>query len=239
MFKNVKTPKGSETRARILDAALTRFRAHGLDGTTMREVAEAAGMSLGAAYHYFPSKDAIVLAYYDQVQDEHARRVHEALPGRKLLADRLRAVIHTKLDILAGDQKLLGALLRYTGEPNHPLSFLGPGTRRFRAESISLFARALEGEKLQKDVRTLAPTAFWALHMGLLLFLLYDDSPKQSRTRALADGAVDLAVRLLSLAGNPLLTPIRRKVLALLSAAGLQPDPNENARTQAAAVTPA
>ena len=239
MFKNVKTPKGSETRARIVEAALGLFRERGLDATTMREVAEAAGMSLGAAYHYFPSKDAIVLAYYDQVQEEHARRVRGGPPGKKVVADRLRAVIHAKLDILVGDRKLLGALLRYTGEANHPLSFLGPATRRLRNESIALFAEALEGEKLQKDVRTLAPTAFWALHMGLLLFLLYDESPNATRTRALADGAVDLAVRLLSLAGNPLLAPIRRKVIALLNVAGLMPYPDEIARLQAAAVSPA
>jgi AcrR family transcriptional regulator len=192
-------------------------------------------MSLGAAYHYFPSKDAIVLAYYDQVQEEHARRVRDTLPGTKVLTDRLRAVIHAKLDILADDRRLLGALLRYTGDASHPLSFLGPGTRRLRQESTALFADALAGERLQKDVRALAPTALWALHMGLLLYFLYDESPGQARTRALADGAVDLAVRLLSIAGNPLLAPLRRKVVALLNGAGLLPGVEEIARYQAPA----
>ncbi len=94
MFKTTKTPKGTETRARIVSAALERFREYGLEITTMREVAAGARMSLGAAYHYFPSKDAIVLAYYEQLQEKHARRVRDTLPGTKVLAGRLRAVIH-------------------------------------------------------------------------------------------------------------------------------------------------
>ena len=61
MFKTV-TAKGEETRDRIYNAALTLFRQRGFDATTMRDVAGAADMSLGAAYHYFPSKDALVLA---------------------------------------------------------------------------------------------------------------------------------------------------------------------------------
>src|SRR6476469_10656324 len=84
MFKTV-TSKGEDTRDRIYNAALALFRERGFDATTMRDVAAAAGMSLGAAYHYFPSKDAIVLAYYDRVSREHARRVAaEAAPQKSL-----------------------------------------------------------------------------------------------------------------------------------------------------------
>ena len=36
----------------------------------MREIATGAGVATGAAYYYFDSKDAIVLAFYDQAQQE-------------------------------------------------------------------------------------------------------------------------------------------------------------------------
>src|SRR5688572_14850529 len=121
MFKTA-TPKGAETQARILDAALTLFRERGFDATTMREVASQAGMSVGAAYHYFPTKEAIVLAYYLQVTTEHARRVREELPGARSLNEKLALGINIKLDILRDDRPLMGALLRFTGQPSHPLS---------------------------------------------------------------------------------------------------------------------
>src|SRR5215472_16886720 len=134
MFKQLQATKfragSSETRAHILQTALDTFRTRGMDAATMREIAKAAGVTLGAAYYFFPSKEAIVLAYYDSVQAEHRARVQAALAnGSHDLFERLQIAFHCKLDILNGDRKLLGTLFRYTGEPEHPLSVLGAGTR--------------------------------------------------------------------------------------------------------------
>ena len=72
----------NDTRQRVLAAALKLFRRRGFDRTTMRDVAEEAGMSLGAAYYYFASKEAIVLAYYDEQQQGHARLARAKLAER-------------------------------------------------------------------------------------------------------------------------------------------------------------
>jgi AcrR family transcriptional regulator len=212
------------TRAHLLAAALAVFRERGLEATTMRDLAAAAGASLGSAYYYFPSKEAIIQAYYDDVQTEHARRLGAALAEARLeFRNRLRAAFHTKLDILQGDRKLLGALFRYTGEPSHPLSALGDGTRKNRLESVAVFRSAIGEERLPEDIRVVLPTVLWALHMAILLYFIYDDSPEQQRTRRLVDGVLSLLVRVLSLAKLPLLKPVRGSVLALLREAGLLP----------------
>jgi AcrR family transcriptional regulator len=66
------TPKSEATRQRILSAALRVFRERGFDAATMREIAAEAGVAVGAAYYYFDSKDAIVMAFYQQAQQEMA-----------------------------------------------------------------------------------------------------------------------------------------------------------------------
>jgi hypothetical protein len=66
--------------------------------------------------------------------------------------------------------------------------------------------------------------ALWALQMGLLVMFLYDDSEGQRRTRRLADGALDLTLKLLVLAKLPVLKPVRTKVLGLLREADLLPE---------------
>src|SRR5262249_35852661 len=165
----------------------------------MRDVAAAAGVALGAAYYYFPSKEAIVIAYYDRVQSEHTRLMNEVLHNGKLdLKERLRMMLHTKLDILRNDCKLLGGLFRYTGDPEHPLSVLGKGTEFCRQDSVTTIMRAIGDERLPEDVRQLLPAALWALQMGILLFFIYDSSPDQRRTRKLIDGSIDLAMGLLT-----------------------------------------
>src|SRR5688500_10232292 len=86
-----------ETRRKILDTALSLFRTNGFDATTMREIAGRVGLSLGAAYYYFPTKDAIVAAYYDQVQVEHLEKATAAFSRCKSLRERLLAAYHTKI----------------------------------------------------------------------------------------------------------------------------------------------
>ena len=224
MFNSMKTAKGEETRRRVHEAAMALFREKGFDATTMRDVAAAAGMSLGAAYHYFPSKEAIVMAYYASLQDEHARLVDDAVRAHPATRDQLAAALHSKLRIVRDDRKVLGALLRFTGDPHHPLSFLGPATRPIQLRSIATFAAPLRGAGLPADFVPVAALMLWALHMGLLLYLLYDESPEQERTHRLADGAIALFLSAMKLIRLPLLKPLRTRMTAVLRDAGLLPD---------------
>src|SRR5262245_66595468 len=134
MFKDVirARPQRSgseETRRQIVETALALFRERGLEATTIRDIAASAGLSLGAAYYYFKSKEAIVGAYYDYVQQEHQARAREAFARGSALRQRLRAAFHPKIDIVQADRRLLRALFRYGGDPDHALSWFGPAKR--------------------------------------------------------------------------------------------------------------
>jgi len=207
-----------------LQTAIELFRVRGLEATTIREIAAASGVALGGAYYYFASKEAIIQAYYDGVQAEHEQRVREGLAAGKLdLKSRLLLAMHTKLDIVQGDRKLLAALFRFTAEPEHPLSPLSPSTRSVREQSLAILSLAIGEERLPDDIRSVLPMALWALQMGILLYFIYDTSDGQQRTRRLVDGAVTLLVRVLSLAKLSVLKPVRGSVFALLRDAELVP----------------
>jgi AcrR family transcriptional regulator len=223
---NSRTRKGEETRRRVQEAALALFREKGFDATTMRDVAAAAELSLGAAYHYFASKEAIVMAYYNAVQDRHDAEVRALVRETPAVRDRLVAAFHGKLRIVADDRKMLGALLRFTGQPEHPLSFLGPATRDIQLRSIATFGVLLHGAAPADEDAALEALALWAMHMGVLLYFVYDDSPGQARTHRLAEGAVDLFVAALRLLRFPLLRPLRRRLAGMLGDAGLLPHPD-------------
>ena len=49
--------KSERSRALILEAALQLFSKQGYRGTSIREIAEAAGLSTGNVYHHFPDKE--------------------------------------------------------------------------------------------------------------------------------------------------------------------------------------
>lgn len=224
MVKNdPSTGKGAQTRRHIFTCALKLFREKGFDATTMLDVANAAGVVKSAAYYYFPSKEAIIQAYYEAVQAEQERICDEVFGQTEELKRRLAIAMHSKFDLAKEDRGLLGVVFRYTGEPRHPLSCLGKGTGKIRERSIAVFERAIAAESLPKDLHQLLPLALWALQMGLLVMFIYDDSPAQQRTRKLADGALNLTQKLVTLAKLPLLRPIRTKILALIEEAELLP----------------
>jgi AcrR family transcriptional regulator len=53
-------------RQQIIDAARARFASHGFARTSMTDLVEASGLSVGAIYRYFKSKDQIVAAICEQ-----------------------------------------------------------------------------------------------------------------------------------------------------------------------------
>ncbi len=213
--------KSDATRARILDAALTLLRKRGFDQTTMRDIAEAADMALGAAYYYFPSKEAILLAYYARNQDDHEARVSVALGQASGLRDKLGVVMHEKLEAVKRERKLLGAIVQRLADPSDPISAFAKETRAVRQQSMALFLRALDGEPLSPPLRQLVAPALWMLHMGFLLYFIHDRSAGQKKTHQLVDDTLDLVAPLIYLGQTPQTAPLVAQLGRTLSRAGL------------------
>lgn len=196
------TSKGEATRQHILDAALAAFRDRGFANTTMRDIAKAAGMSLGAAYHYFDSKDAIVAAYYEWMQQEHERRFASAAEGATVAA-KIKSILGTKLDLLRSDRKILVALLATLADPDHRLSLFGRGTSALRDRSVEMFRVAFDGAGLPEELERLAGYAAWMAHLGVMIYFVHDDSKAQARTHLLANAVADLFGFIVPLASVP------------------------------------
>jgi len=58
--------RGEETRSHLLQAAEDCFAQSGYDGTSVAEICRGAGVSKGAFYHHFPSKQDIFLELLDR-----------------------------------------------------------------------------------------------------------------------------------------------------------------------------
>jgi AcrR family transcriptional regulator len=224
LMKTTSKTMGEKTKERILQTALALFRVRGFEVTTIRDIATAAEVATGAAYYYFPSKEAIVSAYYDEVQRLHVEKVREELRDKDRLRERLGVVMHSKLEILKDDRMFLGALFRYTGDPDHPLSVFGKGTQAQRSHSVAIFQEALAGTSVSEELRVLLPWALWLGHLGMILVFIYDKTEGQQRTHKLVDGMLDLLTRFVELTSSalvrPLIQPFETKVLGMLREAG-------------------
>src|SRR6202453_5506138 len=62
MANAIQAAEEPSTRHRILQVALTLMSQKGVDGTSMRDLASAAGLNVASLYHYFPSKRELLEA---------------------------------------------------------------------------------------------------------------------------------------------------------------------------------
>src|SRR4051812_422557 len=92
VLKTRTTPKAEETKRRIYEAALQLFRDKGFESTTMRDIAREAGVALGGAYYYFASKEAIVLAFYEEMEERGDQATAQAISKNKKLRERIRVI---------------------------------------------------------------------------------------------------------------------------------------------------
>lgn len=87
---NAPSDRSAETRARILDAALSEFSAYGLAGARMDRIANTAAVNKALIYYYFESKENLYTAALEMISGKIRDRsmalfLSAATPGERLL----------------------------------------------------------------------------------------------------------------------------------------------------------
>ncbi|HXP88261.1 MAG TPA: TetR/AcrR family transcriptional regulator [Bryobacteraceae bacterium] len=212
------TPKAEETGRKILESALALFREVGFDAATMRDIAEKAQVATGAAYYYYPSKDAIVMEFYRRSCTEMQPRIEAALKPAAGLESRLRELIQVKLVHFAPNRGVLRALLRNGADPAHPLSPFSAETKEIRDIDLAWFRRILVdcGMRIPRDLEPHLPGVLWFFQMGVIFFWVIDESPRQARTARLLELATRSVATLIRLSALPFMRPVRKTALQVI-----------------------
>jgi len=218
MLPTKATPKAEETGLKILNAALELFRQEGFDSATMRQIAQKAGVATGAAYYYYPSKDAIVMDFYRRSCDEMAPKIEAVIRDHGGLERRLRELIRVKLTQFAPNRGVLRALLKNGADPQYPLSPFSIQTKEIRDADIAAFRRILaDGSvRIPRDLEPHLPGLLWFFQMGVIFFWVIDESTNQERTDRLLELATKSITSLIRISGVPLMRPVRKAALELI-----------------------
>lgn len=101
------------SRDRILTQALPLFATQGYGGVTMREIARAAGLTIGTLYHYFASKRALYLAVLDGAYGRAARHwATEVLHGPNDPQQKLRVYVREYCAFVAANHDFVRLIKR-------------------------------------------------------------------------------------------------------------------------------
>jgi len=214
-----KRRKGEETRAHILATALELFREKGYEETTMRGIAEAAGVAVGNAYYYFKSKEHLIQAFYEHTHYEHMEASREVLARERGLRERLLGVMRAKLDTIMPYHQFAGVLFKTAADPKSPLNPFSADSLPIRQQSTDLFAEVVKGadNRLTAELTAELPNLLWIYHMGIVLYWIHDTSPGCAKSYRLMEYSVKLVLRLASIFQFPLLRPFMKELLAMVA----------------------
>jgi AcrR family transcriptional regulator len=105
---------GEETRSRLVHSARQCFAEFGYAGTSNRTVAEASGLTTGAIYHYFESKQQLYAAAYEGVQEHIYERFERVVLGLDSVYEELAAVLDEAVLLNRQDPSLARFLIART-----------------------------------------------------------------------------------------------------------------------------
>ena len=194
MPKNLSSAEVDAFRARLCAVAQKRFAKQGVDGVSMRQLADALGCSPMTPYRYFRNKEEILAAVRAAAFDRFASALEEA--ARK-----------TRGDLRAGGQAMGEAYVRFAlGDPDayrlmfdlsqpHPDRY--PELVRASARARHMMSAALEAlvkAGIFVGDPQLLGYVFWATMHGLVVLHLAGKLPKKPDFRTIQREAMRLLV---------------------------------------------
>ena len=171
--------RAEETRSHILDAAGELFAERGYDATSVADICARAGVTKGAFYHHFKSKQAVFLELRDrwlaplEAQLSLARDPGETLPQLlQHVADMARAMVAE-----AGEdqrqQVFLELLSAARQDPTILPAMLAP-LQRYREWFAQLVSAGVKEGALRQVDRELSAQVLVSLGFGLIMLSLLD-----------------------------------------------------------------
>lgn len=152
--------RSERSRAQILEAALKLFSHRGYGATSVRDIAEAAGLSKGNVYHHFPDKEAIFRALLDQYFDAMQRPDHPFISALATgtFPDNLEDLGHATRDAVMEYRDYVALIYVDVVE------FDGSHIRKFYQDMAERFSRFLRVHSLEQQIENkladgLSPTS--------------------------------------------------------------------------------
>lgn len=211
-------PRSEQTRALIVQTALRLFRERGYEATTMRAIAKEAGVSTGNAYYYFGSKEELIQAYYDELQDNHLAACREVLDREREFGPRLLGVLKARVDTMVPYHEFAGKFFKFAAEPTSPLNPFSAESGPARAAAVAIYRDVVEGSnlKLDPEFRQELPELLWLYSMGIVLYWVHDSSPGCRKTYLLIERTVPLVSRMVGMSRLPGFKSVARELVTVI-----------------------
>jgi len=196
--------RAEQTRAAIIEQSAAAFAEHGFHGTSLNRIIRESGLSKGAFYFHFGSKEDLALAVFRAKQAELVSRIREDAAGAPDALAQLAALLRARARLLR-DEPAFRGFLRLASDLG---VVYGPGSEYARSYGVATTVFADLVERGQKEGILRADLKPWEAGEGIFAILLGADE----LSKMLSGGAdlVERTEKLLDLIIASLAAPDRR-----------------------------
>ncbi len=170
-------PPDSSARDAILDTSAKLFSQEGYNGVSIRDIAQACGMTNAALYYHFKNKDDLFLAMLQRDHEKAMASLREALTGSGDLRADLRQLVARYAEITCQRRQSFQTLSR---DLHNVVDARG---HKLFGEMRSGFIRPLEERiataQAKGEIRWGEARLYARLLHGMIIALMYEGKPGQ------------------------------------------------------------
>lgn len=192
-----KQTRSVETRKAILEAAADLFEECGYEQTTTHQIANRAGVSVGALYRYFADKQAVLEELYRHESSSLRDRVLQEFSFAELIGKDLRALARKALGLafaLYGERPGLGRVLSEQARKSPGLSEVRRVQEGAVLEAVRGILTAVPGSRVADPEAAAYLIASFVENLAED-YVFYRSAERRMDEARVIDGAVDLILR--------------------------------------------
>lgn len=188
--------RSEETKSQIMSTAYILFSQSGYDATSVADICQAAGVSKGAFYYHFPTKQALFLELMDAWLAELDRGFERAMRDAHSVPEAIEHMAQTAARILQSEKTRLAIILEFWRQAHRdPMIWQNASApyRRYHQYLASLIRQGINDGSLRNTDSDLTARIFVSLALGLLMQAMFDpqgvdwESETQRSVRLLLD----------------------------------------------------
>ncbi len=169
--------RSAETKSQIIGAAYLLFAQTGYDATGVAEICQAAGVSKGAFYYHFPSKQALFLELMENWLAELDRGFEQSIQDAQSVPEAIEQMASTAAKTLQSERAHLSIILEFWRQAYRDPAvwqYASAPYRRYHRYLTTLIQQGISDGTLRKINPEVAARVFVSLALGLLMQAIFD-----------------------------------------------------------------
>ncbi len=159
--------KSKNTEQKIFDAATELFLEKGVDRTSVREIANKAGINLALMNYYFRSKENLFDAIFTMLVQKNTRKLGRILDSEMGLEEKIRAYVEAYIDMLSENPLLVSFVMAIVHRSQDRITQLKAISSLY---STPKFAQQIYEESKKGTIRHTSPTQLFVDMLSLITF---------------------------------------------------------------------